>query len=70
MNDPRQTLRAALDPRSVAIVGVSGNPNKIGGSRGHRIDNPERRRPVCGQREGVRRCAGRTVKLLRKGRNR
>ena len=65
MNDPREALRAALDPRSVAIVGASENPNKIGGSRGH-----VSRRPVCGQREGVRRCAGGTVKLLRKGRNR
>ncbi len=32
---PRDTLRAALDPKSVAIVGASDNPNKIGGSRGH-----------------------------------
>ena len=31
MSDPRETLRAALDPRSVAIVGASENPNKIGG---------------------------------------
>jgi hypothetical protein len=54
MSDPRETLRAALDPRSVAIVGASENPNKIGGSRGHRIDDLERRRLVCGQREGVR----------------
>ena len=28
---PRETLRAALDPRSVAIVGASENPNKVGG---------------------------------------
>ena len=28
---PRETLRAALDPKSVAIVGASENPNKIGG---------------------------------------
>ena len=27
-------LRAALDPKSVAIVGASDNENKIGGARG------------------------------------
>ncbi len=32
---PRDTLRAALDPKFVAVVGASDNPNKIGGSRGH-----------------------------------
>ena len=31
MNDPREALRVALDLRSVAIVGASENPNKIGG---------------------------------------
>lgn len=31
MSEPRETLRAALNPRSVAIVGASENPNKIGG---------------------------------------
>ena len=31
MNSPRDILRAALDPKSVAIVGASDNPNKIGG---------------------------------------
>ncbi|UCH49277.1 MAG: acetate--CoA ligase family protein [Betaproteobacteria bacterium] len=30
-SSPRETLRAALDPKSVAIVGASDNPNKIGG---------------------------------------
>ena len=34
-NKARETLRAALNPKSVAIVGASDNPNKIGGSRGH-----------------------------------
>src|SRR4051794_4845661 len=29
--DPRANLRAVLNPRSVAIVGASENPNKIGG---------------------------------------
>ena len=29
--DPRQALRSALAPRSVAIVGASDNPHKIGG---------------------------------------
>jgi acyl-CoA synthetase (NDP forming) len=28
---PRERLRAALEPRSVAVVGASENPNKIGG---------------------------------------
>ncbi len=28
---PRETLRTALNPKSVAIVGASDNPNKIGG---------------------------------------
>jgi len=28
---PRETLRAALNPQSVAIIGASENPNKIGG---------------------------------------
>ncbi len=28
---PKETLRAALDPRSVAIVGASENPDKVGG---------------------------------------
>jgi acyl-CoA synthetase (NDP forming) len=31
MTSPRDTLRAALDPKSVAIVGASQDPNKIGG---------------------------------------
>jgi len=30
-SNPRETLRAALDPKSVAIVGASENPDKIGG---------------------------------------
>ena len=30
-NKARETLRAALNPKSVAIVGASDNPNKIGG---------------------------------------
>ena len=95
---PRETLRAALDPKSVAIVGASENPNKIGGgartryqrsrpfagsATGHRVKvvsmaakRPRlarlstsrlhkavarghvRRRPVCGQRDGVRRNKG------------
>ncbi|NBS96012.1 MAG: CoA-binding protein [Betaproteobacteria bacterium] len=29
--DPRESLRLALNPRSIAIVGASENPNKIGG---------------------------------------
>ena len=28
---PRETLRAALNPQSVAIVGASENPDKVGG---------------------------------------
>jgi acyl-CoA synthetase (NDP forming) len=31
VTSPRDTLRAALDPKSVAIVGASQDPNKIGG---------------------------------------
>ncbi len=31
MTSPRDTLRAALNPKSVAIVGASQDPNKIGG---------------------------------------
>ena len=30
----RENLRTALNPKSVAIVGASDNPNKIGGARG------------------------------------
>jgi acyl-CoA synthetase (NDP forming) len=30
-------LKAALDPRSVAIIGASENPNKVGMTRGDRI---------------------------------
>jgi hypothetical protein len=44
MTSPRDTLRAALDPKSVAIVGASQDPNKIGESRGL-----VSRRPVCGE---------------------
>jgi acyl-CoA synthetase (NDP forming) len=29
--NPREQLRAALEPRSVAVIGASDNPNKIGG---------------------------------------
>jgi acetate---CoA ligase (ADP-forming) len=29
--DPRETLRIALDPRSIAVIGASDNVNKIGG---------------------------------------
>jgi hypothetical protein len=29
--DPLESLRLALNPRSIALVGASGNPNKIGG---------------------------------------
>jgi acyl-CoA synthetase (NDP forming) len=31
MNTPRAALRTVLDPRSVAVIGASENPNKIGG---------------------------------------
>jgi acyl-CoA synthetase (NDP forming) len=31
-------LRAALDPRSVAIIGASENPNKVGGRPVHYLD--------------------------------
>ena len=30
-SDPRESLRLALNPRSIAIIGASENPNKIGG---------------------------------------
>ncbi len=30
-HDPRATLRVALDPRSIAVIGASENENKIGG---------------------------------------
>jgi acyl-CoA synthetase (NDP forming) len=30
-HDPRATLRVALDPRSIAVIGASENDNKIGG---------------------------------------
>jgi hypothetical protein len=30
----RAALRTVLDPKSVAIVGASENPNKLGGARG------------------------------------
>ena len=29
--DPRDALRVALAPRSIAVIGASENPNKIGG---------------------------------------
>jgi acyl-CoA synthetase (NDP forming) len=31
-------LKAALDPRSVAIIGASENPNKVGGRPVHYLD--------------------------------
>lgn len=31
-------LKAALDPRSVAIIGASENPNKVGGRPLHYLD--------------------------------
>jgi len=52
---PRETLRAALNPQSVAIIGASENPNKIGGARGHvtgaagRSREARRRPPDHGQ---------------------
>jgi hypothetical protein len=57
---PRDTLRAALDPKSVAIVGASQDPNKIGESRG-----PVRRRLVCGKRDCVRRTIGTGISCAR-----
>ena len=59
---PADTLRYALDPRSVAIVGASEKPDEIGVSRGH-----VSRRPVCGERERVRRDWGTLVKLFEGG---
>ena len=59
---PTDTLRYALDPRSVAIVGASENPDKIGVSRGH-----VSRRPVCGERERVRRDWGRLMSFFGRG---
>ena len=32
---PEDTLQAALNPQSVAIIGASENSDKIGGARGH-----------------------------------
>jgi hypothetical protein len=63
--DPRGTLRAALDPQSVAIVGVPENPGKAGGPRGHRIDRPGRCSPVCG-RDGLRRNRGTLPRMMKK----
>ena len=60
--NPRETLRAALDPQSVAIVGASENPDKVGGSR-----ELVRRSPVCGQRDGVRRTRGTLPGMAGKG---
>ena len=65
--NPRETLRAALDPQSVAIVGASENPDKVGESREHRIDRPGRRSPVCGQRDGVSRTRGTLPGIAGKG---
>ncbi len=31
-------LKAALDPRSIAIIGASENPNKVGGRPVHYLD--------------------------------
>jgi hypothetical protein len=62
MTSPRDTLRAALDPKSVAIVGASQDPNKIGESRGL-----VSRRPVCGERDCVRRTIGTDISCARKG---
>jgi len=61
MTSPRDTLRAALDPKSVAIVGASQDPNKIGESRG-----PVSRRPVCGERDCVRRTMSSGICRARK----
>ena len=31
LRDPRQAIRTALAPRSIAVIGASDNPHKIGG---------------------------------------
>ena len=48
----RESLRAVLNPKSVAVTGASENENKIGGTRGL----VSALAPVCGKRVVVRRA--------------